>query len=176
MDDIVVLDAWPVVEYYKGSEPAAAAIAQLMAGSDGRPVMRVVNFAEVATALARRLGPSLAHRELARFQRLVVLEDATLAVAETASRLKYAYHMALGDAYAVATGLEHDAEIWTGDGEILCAQRFWRVHDLRSEAQRDAEEERRAVRRRLTGLRLETGLDDLDEIAQYVMEPLALPA
>lgn len=172
MNDVVILDAWPVVEYYKGSEPAAAAVAELVARPDEQAVMSVVNFGEVATALARRLGPSVAHQELARLQRLVRLEDVTLALAETASRLKYAYHMALGDAYAVATGLRHDAEIWTGDGEILCAHRVWRVHDLRSSAQRDSEEKSRVVSRRPTGLRIDSGFDSLSEVTSYIVEPL----
>ena len=48
-----------------------------------------------------------------------------------AAWLKHTYQTALGDAFAAATALHHNAELWTGDPELLCVDRCWTVKDLR---------------------------------------------
>ena len=171
-DGIVVLDAWPVVEHYRGSEPAASAVAQLLERSGEHPVMSVVNFTEVCSALAVRIGPEAAHRAARHLSRLVTLEEATSAVAEIASRLKYAYRMALGDTYAVATAISLDAPVWTGDAEILCDDRVWQVHDLRSEADRRRHEQRQAQGTLEAGRREVLTHLDHRELLAYVAAPI----
>ena len=52
---VVVLDAWPIVEHYMGSEPGASAITELMTDFGGRRIMSVVNFTEVCRAAQVRL-------------------------------------------------------------------------------------------------------------------------
>ena len=170
--DVVVLDAWPIVEHYKGLEPAASAVAELFSGSEGRRVMSVVNFTEVCAAALVERGRHESDRIAMQLRRLVELERATSAVAEVAARLKYVYFMALGDSYAVATALSHAAPVWTGDAEILCPNRVWQVRDLRD---RDAQD--RHERRRGAGtLRVDRrrALADLtnDQIAEFVTSPL----
>ena len=54
-------------------------------------------------------------------------EDLTL----SASQIKAAHKMALGDAFCVATALAHNAKILTGDPEIINAKGNWKVQDLR---------------------------------------------
>ena len=48
-----------------------------------------------------------------------------------AVHLKSHYYLALGDSFAVATALHHEAELWTGDAELLFDGSPWRVRDLR---------------------------------------------
>ena len=54
-------------------------------------------------------------------------EDLTL----SASQIKAAHKMALGDAFCVATALANNAKILTGDPEIINAKGNWKVQDLR---------------------------------------------
>ena len=134
VEGLVVLDAWPIVEYYQGREPAVSAVAELLRDRSRSRVMSVVNFTEVCSAIAVGIGADAAARVARHLRRLVVLESATSDIAEVAARLKHAYYMALGDTFAVATAISHGAPVWTGDAEILCADRFWPVADLRSDA------------------------------------------
>ena len=83
--DVVVLDAWPIVEHYKGLE---SAVAELFSGSEGRRVMSVVNFTEVCAAALVERGRHESDRIAMQLRRLVELERATSAVAEVAARLK----------------------------------------------------------------------------------------
>lgn len=169
---IVVLDAWPILEHYKGLEPAASAVAELFASSDKRPVMSVVNFTEVCAAASVERGQHESHRIATQLRRLVELENATSEVAEVAARLKYAYFMALGDTYAVATSLSHAAPVWTGDAEILCANRVWRVHDLRDRDTQQQHERRRAAGTLRVDRRSAVASLTNDQIAEYVTVPL----
>ena len=61
-DDVVVLDAWPVVEYYKAPDPAASAVEELLADPNRRPIMSVVNFTEIFSAILVRVGTGAAER------------------------------------------------------------------------------------------------------------------
>ena len=167
-----MLDAWPVVEHYRGSEPAASAVAQLLGRAGQHRVMSVVNFTEVCSALAVRVGPEAAHRAARHLSGLVTMEEATKAVAEIASRLKYAYRMALGDTYAVATAISLDAPVWTGDAEILCDDRVWQVHDLRSDADRRRHEQRQAQGILEAGRREVLAHLDHRELLAYVAAPI----
>ena len=163
-----MLDAWPIVEYYQGREPAVSAVADLL-GDRRRPrVMSVVNFTEVCSAISVRIGADAGARAARHLRRLIVLEDATRDIAEVAARLKHAYYMALGDTFAVATAISHNAPVWTGDAEILCAGRFWSVVDLRDEATRRL----RVGRSGRVGRRPATAHAPDRQIVDYVTEPL----
>jgi predicted nucleic acid-binding protein len=48
-----------------------------------------------------------------------------------AGRIKSDYPLAFADAFAAATAQAHDAELWTGDPELLVDDAPWRWRDLR---------------------------------------------
>jgi predicted nucleic acid-binding protein len=48
-----------------------------------------------------------------------------------AARLKSDHRMSYADAFAAATAIAHDAELWTGDPELLLDDAPWRWLDLR---------------------------------------------
>jgi predicted nucleic acid-binding protein len=48
-----------------------------------------------------------------------------------AVRIKSEFSMSYADAFAAATARSHDAELWTGDPELLVADAPWRWRDLR---------------------------------------------
>lgn len=51
-EKLVVLDAWPVVEYYDGKNPSAIEMDRLLSDKTTEAVMCSVNFAEVYSAMA----------------------------------------------------------------------------------------------------------------------------
>ena len=171
-DGVVVLDAWPIIEHYEGLEPAASAVTELMTGSGGRRIMSVVNFTEVCWAALDKGEIGDADRIARQLRRLVELESATSEIAEVAARLKYAYFMALGDTYAVATALGHNAPVWTGDAEILCGDRVWPVRDLRNADAWQRHEQRRLAGALRAGRRPAVASATDEQIADWLTAPL----
>jgi predicted nucleic acid-binding protein len=45
--------------------------------------------------------------------------------------LKANHHLSYADAFAAATAIAHDAELWTGDPELLLGGAPWQWRDLR---------------------------------------------
>ena len=156
-----MLDAWPVVEHFEGSEPAASEMAELLMRSRVRPpVMSAVNFTEVCANLAGQVGPSATMQAADDLRRLVSVRPPDHRIAQAASWLKHAYYMALGDTYAAATAISLNAELWTGDPELLCDERIWRARDLRPLDVRVRQQP--AAGRKKTGRRPAT-LNDLND-------------
>ena len=130
---VVVLDTWPLVRYFKGEHPAAPLVEDLITDPDALPVLNVVNYTEVCWALTSDLGADQAIRDVATLRSLVSLEPVTPEIAQAAAYLKLGWHMALGDSFAASTALRYDAPLWTGDAELLCDDRIWQTRDLRSQ-------------------------------------------
>ena len=61
----------------------------------------------------------------------MVLDDATSERVLAAARIKAEFPMALGDTFAAATAVAHDAPLLTGDPELLHRNGPWRTEDLR---------------------------------------------
>ncbi|MXX25659.1 MAG: type II toxin-antitoxin system VapC family toxin [Caldilineaceae bacterium SB0668_bin_21] len=120
---LVVLDAWPIIEHYEGNDPASAEIDTLVARHGPRPIMSATTFTEVYYTLANRHDASSAERESHELLRLVSVEPVDTPTAAVAARIKHTYRMSLGDAFAAAAAIRHGAELWTGDPELLCPDR-----------------------------------------------------
>lgn len=171
----VVLDAWPILERYVGNEPSATAIESLLSTGDPSAIMSTVNFGEVYWSLLRDRGPEVAERDAAWLRQLLVLEPVTVELAVAAARIKCAYHMSLGDAFAAATAMVHDAPLWTGDAELLCEDRTWQVSDLRDGDRRRQHSDRIAAGKLRVG-RQASALPRLQrrQLADYVLSPSAV--
>ena len=137
----VVLDSWPVVEAAIGSQYAINAFNSLVAKQ--MPVMSAVNCAEVYNAIMVGQGVLKARDTITLLKQSVDLEFPDYERVMHAAHLKSTYYMALGDSFAVATALHHDAELWTGDTELLFDGSPWRARDLRTN--------RSPTRKQLTG-------------------------
>lgn len=147
----MVLDAWPVVEYYEGNDPSAAGVEGLLDDDSVAVVMSSVNVAEVYSAVASNAENFHEALVFMRDLREVVsVLEPTFEIAELAALLKHCYHMSLGDSFAAATSIafssgpwpdeqdeepESYIELWTGDLELMCAYRVWRTRDLRTSTQ-----------------------------------------
>ena len=123
----ICLDSWAVIDWLEDG-PSAASVEKVI---PHRPVISLVNVCEVLYILSRKHGDTAILQVLpALRQKLAFIEvdeDLTL----SASQIKAAHKMALGDAFCVATALAHNAKILTGDPKIINAKGNWKVQDLR---------------------------------------------
>ena len=123
----ICLDSWAVIDCLEDG-PSAASVEKVI---PHRPVISLVNVCEVLYILSRKYGDKAIQQVLpALRQKLAFIEvdeDLTL----SASQIKPAHKMALGDAFCVATALANNAKILTGDPEIINAKGNWKVQDLR---------------------------------------------
>lgn len=125
----VVLDAWPVMQFMQGRESLGRQMSELL--EDGEAVMSWINVGEVYYSIRRRWGPSLADELLPRLLANVAAEMPSALRVVEAAKLKSEYRMSYADAFAAATAIAHDAELWTGDPELLTPDAPWRWRDLR---------------------------------------------
>lgn len=124
----VCLDAWAVLAWLDGEEPARKRIEQLL--SD-RPLMSWVNAVEVYYRVERDHGRSEADEVLAGLRKAFELDlPGTTLMTETA-RLKASTPIALCDCFAVATACARNLTLLTGDPEILDRDLACSVEDLR---------------------------------------------
>lgn len=126
----VVLDSWAVLRYLEDEGSAAAAVADLLDG--GRPLMSWINLGEVHYVLRRLHGEDDAIETVRDLRRVVDarLPDERLIL--DAARIKADQPMSYADTFAAALAVTHDAELWTGDPELLVDGAVWRWRDLRS--------------------------------------------
>ena len=144
---MVVLDAWPVIEAVQGEEPSRSAPPKELFRDPGRAVMSIVNFTETRAGVLRNLPSHEVPRIMRDIRESVTILSLDNAVAAAASCVKHAYKVALGDSFAIATAMSIDAEVWSGDPELLCADRIWKARDLRSPAMRAHHDELAAHRK-----------------------------
>jgi predicted nucleic acid-binding protein len=125
----VVLDSWAVLRYVQGTEPAASAVADLLAAE--RPVISWINLGEVFYVVRRVVGEEAALSAVRDLRDVVVAELPDDRGVLDAARLKADHPMTYADAFAAATARRHDAELWTGDPELLVPGAPWRWRDVR---------------------------------------------
>ena len=171
----VVLDAWPLLRAYGGEEPARSALHELLHDDSRTAVMNTVNLSEALGALLQQFGPEAADSQERSLRELVEIEPSSADVAVCAGRVHLGWYVSQADSMAVATALQHEAPLWTGDAELLNYDRSWLAVDLRDPARRDLQEHNRSPRALIGRKRRPTdrlaALSD-DELAAYVIEPL----
>ncbi|MCY4424199.1 MAG: hypothetical protein OXC06_14155 [Acidimicrobiaceae bacterium] len=132
-----VLDAWPIVRQAEGIEPADEAIRELWDPLSARRfAVSVVNLTEAWLGVAAHDGVAGAEALAIRLERAVDIDRGSEATAKAAAWIAHAYDVSLGGAYAAATAMGLEAELWTGDPQLLCEERIWNARDVRSESQR----------------------------------------
>lgn len=160
---------------YGGEEPARSALRGLLHDDSRTAIMSTVNLSEAIGALLQQYGPEAADSQERTLRELVEIEAPSADVAVCAARVHLGWHVSRADSIAVATALEHEAPLWTGDAELLTDDRCWLAVDLRDPARRALQEQNRSPRALIGRKRRPTDrlttLDD-DELAAYVIEPL----
>ncbi len=117
-----VLDAWAMLAFLQGEEPAASRVRQLLKGAEERGLdlfVSVVNFGEVVYRVGRARGEQEAWALLDEIRRLpLTVAPATDGRVFAAARLKMRYAISYADAFAAALACELGATLVTGDPEL----------------------------------------------------------
>jgi len=126
----VVLDSWAVLRYLEDEGSAAQAVSELF--DRERPLMSWINLGEVHYVLRRAHGEDDASAAVRDLRRVVEarLPDERLVL--DAARIKADVPLSYADAFAAALAVAQDAELWTGDPELLVGGSAWRWRDLRA--------------------------------------------
>jgi predicted nucleic acid-binding protein len=123
------LDSWAVLRWLEGTEPAASRVEASLAS---RPIMSWINLGEVSYLVERLAGPKQAREVVRELRRQLTMDLPSEARVLEASHLKASHPMAYADAFAVATAVAHNANLLTGDPEILGGDPSWPTTDLRT--------------------------------------------
>ena len=128
----VVLDAWAVLALLT-AEPGGDRVASEMADSErpDRPVMSWVSLGQVLHVLIARRGPSEAEETVHDLLGELTVELPTEAVVRQAAEIAARHRIGYVPAFAAATAIAYDGELWTGDPELLVPGARWRTRDLR---------------------------------------------
>lgn len=128
------LDSWAVLAWLDGDEPAAGIVERTI--DRERPAMSWMNLVEVRYRTIRDHDKREADQVLNELRPLITENLPGIAAMRSVSDLKAAHPIALADCFAVALAAEEEAELLTGDPEIIDrADRLpCQVVDLRSKA------------------------------------------
>ena len=124
-----VLDSWAVLRYLEDEGDAASQIAELLTAE--RPVISWINLGEVFYVIRRSNGEAAALSTVRDLRDFIDAELPDEHRVLQAGRIKSEYPLAYADAFAAATAQAHEAELWTGDPELLVENASWTWRDLR---------------------------------------------
>lgn len=111
------LDSWAVLAWLDGEEPAAGVVERTIKRE--RPAMSWMNLVEVHYRTIREHGRQEADQVLAELRPLITESLPGIAAMRSASALKAEHPIPLADCFAVALAAEEEAELLTGDPEII---------------------------------------------------------
>jgi predicted nucleic acid-binding protein len=111
------LDSWAVLAWLDGEEPAAGAVERTIERE--RPAMSWMNLIEVHYRTIRDHDRREADRVLVELRPLITESLPGIATMRSVSSLKAEHPIALADCFAVALAAAEEAELLTGDPEII---------------------------------------------------------
>lgn len=112
-----MLDAWALIAFLDGEEPAAARVQNALA--EGEAVACSVNVGEVLYRQIRTVGLPSAREGVAALRGDMETVDPDWSLVTAAAEVKAAGGLSHADAFCVATAQRLDAALWTGDPEII---------------------------------------------------------
>jgi len=118
---VLVLDAWAIMVWLKGQQPAADRARALLEAADRqecRLTMNIVNVGEVFYLSAKARNIAYGERVLRTLQSRLETISANDELVMLAAALKAKYAISYADGFAAATAILHDAPLVTGDPEI----------------------------------------------------------
>lgn len=123
MTAVAVADAWAVLAFARGEEPAAGVMRRLLRRARSgnlRLVINVINLGEVYYRMAQVAGDEKAQEwmDLLRALPLDTIQAREPLVMD-AARLKARYRLGYADAFAVATARLERGPVITGDADII---------------------------------------------------------
>ena len=133
------LDAWAVLRWLEGTEPAASRVQASLAS---RPIISWINPGEVSYIVVRLVGAKQAREVVRELRRQLTMDLASETRVMEAAHPKGSPSMAYADDFAVATAVAHNATLLTGDREILDGDPSWPTTDLRTSSNTAAPDSR----------------------------------
>jgi uncharacterized protein len=135
MSNDYVLDAWAILAFLQGEEPAATRVREVIEGAQEGTVrlfISIVNVGEVYYRIGKLRGSKEADATLKDLSLLPIEvlsadDDTVLA----AARLKMEHVLSYADAFAAVTAQQKDATLLTGDPELLDLKRVVKIEKLR---------------------------------------------
>ncbi len=118
---MVVLDAWAVMAWLKGQDPAAGRVRNLLKAAgpgERKPVMNIVNLGEVFYLSVKAKDLAYGQRVLDSLRPLLAIESAADELVMFAATLKARHAISYADAFAAATAIRREAPLVTGDAEL----------------------------------------------------------
>lgn len=112
----LVLDSWAALAVVKAG-PSAARVLELL--GDEQAVMSWISIGEVAYLEERRLGPVRARAIVDALAGATRAELPDVALVRDAAHWKAGGGLSYADAFAAATATRHDADLLTGDDELV---------------------------------------------------------
>ena len=135
MNDSYVLDAWAILAFLQGEEPAASLVRDAIESAQEGTVRlfaSIVNIGEVYYRVGKMRNQKEADSVLKDLFLLpieiVSADDDTVL---EAARLKMKHVLSYADAFAAVTAQQKDAILLTGDPELLSLKRSVKIEKLR---------------------------------------------
>ncbi|MDI6768246.1 MAG: type II toxin-antitoxin system VapC family toxin [Anaerolineales bacterium] len=123
MTDAFVLDAWALLAFLQGEEPAASRVKGLLQEARNEKVIlyvSILNLGEVYYRIGKTRGQNEADALVEELQLLpLIILPASNEAVMAAARLKIRYSISYADAFAASATLQHGAILLTGDPELL---------------------------------------------------------
>jgi predicted nucleic acid-binding protein len=120
---LVVLDAWAVLAFLQGEEPAASRVRHLFHEAHGQEVelfLSIINLGEVVFRVGKVRGKEEAEVILARIRRLpITIVPASDDAVWAAVWYKMHHAISYADAFALATAASLGATLATGNPELV---------------------------------------------------------
>jgi predicted nucleic acid-binding protein len=117
-----VLDAWAMLAFIQGEEPAASRVRQLLQDAQERLLelfICIINLGEVFYTISRKQGRDQGQETLAEIRLLPLnVVSATDDLVMAAAKLKMDYAISYADAFAAALAEQLNATVATGDPEF----------------------------------------------------------
>jgi predicted nucleic acid-binding protein len=130
----VLLDSWAILAFLNREEPVAAHIRHLLhtAEEQQQPIyLSIINLGEVYYTIGRRRGLTFAGQILEQIRHMpveIVPVDETLVL--QAATYKMRHPISYADAFALATAIQQNATLLTGDPEFKPLQPLYEIELL----------------------------------------------
>jgi uncharacterized protein len=118
---MMVLDAWAVMAWLKGQQPAAGRVRLLLEAAERREqklLINIVNLGEVFYVSVKARDLAYGERVIEALRPRLTVIPATESLVMTAATLKSRHAISYADAFAAATAILRNAPLVTGDPEL----------------------------------------------------------
>jgi predicted nucleic acid-binding protein len=118
---VLILDAWAIMAWLKGQQPAAERVRRLLEAAERRErklLMNIVNLGEVFYLCVKAKDLAYGEQVMGNIRGLIQTVPATDELVMFAATLKAHHAISYADAFAAATAMLRQAPLVTGDPEL----------------------------------------------------------